>query len=76
MSSSRVRSFALFALIALLVQGVALGAQAQPPGPKRSPIELAQAVERRAGATDFAALRAFGRAAEQRNDREGLQRLY
>ncbi len=76
MSSSRVRPFAVFALIALLVQGVALAAQAQPPAPKRSPIELAQAVERRAAATDFAALEAFGRAAETRNDREGLQRLY
>ena len=50
---------------------------AQPNGGgARSPLELAQAVEQRAGATNFEALEAFGREAMRRNDREGLQRLY
>ncbi|WP_374386298.1 ATP-binding protein [Brevundimonas sp.] len=72
MSRSRV-PFLVATLLAVSAPQIAL---AQPPVPKRAPIELAQAVERRAGATDFAALQAFGRAAEARNDREGLQRLY
>ncbi|MBW8304824.1 MAG: response regulator, partial [Brevundimonas sp.] len=37
---------------------------------------LARFVERRAGATDFAALERFGLAALDRRDREGLNRLY
>jgi two-component system, sensor histidine kinase len=59
-------------LTMLLVQN----AQAQPPGPVRTPLELAAAVEKRAAATDFAALDAFGRTAMNRHDREGLQRLH
>jgi signal transduction histidine kinase/AmiR/NasT family two-component response regulator len=51
-------------------------ASAQQNSGARSPLELAQAVERRAGATNFAALEAFGHDAMRRNDREGLQRLY
>jgi len=51
-------------------------AAAQPPGPVRTPLQLAEAVERRASATDFVALEAFGRDAMRRNDRDGLQRLY
>ena len=72
MFSSRLAIVATFVLAALFVQS----AGAQPAGPKRTSLELAQAVERRAGATDFAALEAFGRDAERRADREGLQRLY
>lgn len=72
MFNSRPVFVAAFVLAALFGQS----AFAQPPGPKRTPLELAQAVERRAGDTDFAALEAFGRQAERRTDREGLQRLY
>ena len=42
----------------------------------RSPLELAQAVERRAAAASFQDLERFGQDALSRNDREGLQRLY
>ena len=55
---------------------VASLAHAQPSNPSRTPLELAQAVERRASATDFAALKTFGAQAERMNNREGLQRLY
>lgn len=55
--------------------GVSAVAAESPVG-TRSPLELAQAVEQRAGATNFQALEAFGREAMRRNDREGLQRLY
>ncbi len=72
MFNSRPVVVAAFVLAALFGQS----AFAQPPGPKRTPLELAQAVERRAGDTDFAALEAFGLQAERRTDREGLQRLY
>ena len=44
--------------------------------PLRSPMELARTVERRASETNFGELEAFGRAAAQRRDREGLNRLY
>jgi len=44
--------------------------------PVRSPLELAQSVELRAGQTNFDALETFGRDALARNDREGLNRLY
>ncbi|KAK0340959.1 hypothetical protein LTR94_028370, partial [Friedmanniomyces endolithicus] len=49
---------------------------ARPTGAARTPLQLAQAVERRASATDFLKLEAFGQAALARSDREGLQRLY
>ncbi|MFN6980380.1 MAG: ATP-binding protein [Brevundimonas sp.] len=65
--------FALaFVLTAVFVQDVS----AQTAAQSRTPLQLAEAVERRAGATDFKALEAFGREAIRRNDREGLQRLY
>jgi two-component system, sensor histidine kinase len=72
MSRSSVSLVLAFILSALFAQTVA----AQPPGQVRTPLQLAEAVERRAGATDFMALEAFGRDAMRRNDREGLQRLY
>ncbi|MBB3872120.1 ATP-binding protein [Brevundimonas mediterranea] len=59
-------------LSAFFVQDVS----AQPAAQSRTPLQLAEAVERRAGTTDFKALEAFGREAIRRNDREGLQRLY
>ncbi len=43
---------------------------------RRNPVELAQAVERRSAATDFAALEAFGRQAMTVETRESLNRLY
>ncbi|MES2835537.1 MAG: ATP-binding protein [Pseudomonadota bacterium] len=43
---------------------------------RRNPVELAQAVERRSAATDFAALEAFGRRAMEVKSRESLNRLY
>ena len=43
---------------------------------RRNPVELAQAVERRSAATDFAALEAFGRRAMDVPTRESLNRLY
>ena len=64
------RVLLLTALIALAPLGAAT-AQTQ-----RTALELAGAVERRAGATDFAQLEAFGLAAMNRDDREGLNRLY
>jgi signal transduction histidine kinase len=65
---------ALAAMAVLLSLGVSdAGAQAAV---RRSPIELAEAVERRAGATNFARLEAFGRTAMATPGREGLNRLY
>ena len=64
-------------ILAVVCSGVfARAAAAETPGVARSPLDLAQAVERRAGATDFKALEVFGWEAMRRNDREGLQRLY
>ena len=65
---------ALLAAIVFIVFGAAY-ARAQPSD-GRTPGELAVAVERRAAATSFAELEAFGRAAMTRRDREGLNRLY
>ncbi len=72
MSKSRILLLpAVFA--AALLSSVA-PARASPPS--RTSLELAQAVERRASSTSFAALEAFGGDAMRRGDREGLQRLY
>ena len=43
---------------------------------RRNPVELAQAVERRSAATDFAALEAFGHRALRVKTRESLNRIY
>ena len=59
-------------LVALAVLATAAPAMAKSV----SAAELAQAVEKRAAATDFAALEAFGHDAMKRRDREGLNRLY
>ena len=59
---------ALAVLFASVVQAVA--------AQSRTPLDLAVAVERRAGATDFSELEAFGEAALRRDDREGLNRIY
>ena len=67
-------SFVLLVVLAGASPGVA-----QPPtgpGASSDARDLARFVERRAASTDFAALEAFGLAARQRNDREGLNRLY
>lgn len=66
----------LFTVVCFLWGLVVTDAVAQPDRQTRSPLELAQTVERRAGSTNFEALEAFGREAMRRNDREGLQRLY
>ena len=49
---------------------------AAAPAPSRTPQDLANAVERRAASTSFAALEEFGRRSLGRNDREGLHRLH
>ena len=64
---------AFLAAIILIVTG-ACPARAETPS--RTAMELAEAVEARAGATSFDDLYAFGREAMTRNDREGLNRLY
>ncbi|RZJ05807.1 MAG: response regulator [Brevundimonas sp.] len=76
----------VFRFLVLLLGVVALSgvARAEAPigAPARAPVsvspasDLVQFVERRASATSFAQLNAFGRAALTRNDREGLNRLY
>ena len=60
--------------LALIVLFASLGPAAAST--TRSPLDLAVAVERRAGATDFGELEAFGQAALRRRDREGLNRIY
>ncbi|VDC48595.1 ATP-binding protein [Brevundimonas mediterranea] len=67
---------AAFALALVLSAFFVHDVSAQPAAQSRTPLQLAEAVERRAGTTDFRALEAFGREAIRRNDREGLQRLY
>ncbi len=62
----------LLVVAGLLGAGDAFAKQASG----RSPLELAQAVERRAAAASFQDLERFGQDALSRNDREGLQRLY
>ncbi len=62
----------LLVVASLLGAGDAFAKQASG----RSPLELAQAVERRAAAASFQDLERFGQDALSRNDREGLQRLY
>ncbi|MFT4954377.1 MAG: signal transduction histidine kinase/AmiR/NasT family two-component response regulator [Brevundimonas sp.] len=64
---------AFIAALILIVTG-AFPTRAETPA--RTAMELAEAVEARAGATSFDALYAFGREAMTRNDREGLNRLY
>ena len=64
---------AFLAAIILIVSGAS---HARADTPQRSAMELAEAVEARAGATSFDDLYAFGREAMTRNDREGLNRLY
>lgn len=72
----------LFRLIIVLVVALGLCGQARAqsedaPGARlQQARELAGFVERRAATTNFAQLQAFGRAAELRRDREGLNRLY
>ncbi|MBU1383368.1 MAG: response regulator [Alphaproteobacteria bacterium] len=76
MSLFRILAASLVWLIALSLASPGL---AQPPtgsGDGTDARDLARFVERRAARTDFAALEAFGLAAERRQDREGLNRLY
>ena len=63
-------------LAAVLVTVLTAAVSAAAAAPTRSPLELAQSVERRAGHTSFDALETFGRDALEREDREGLNRLY
>jgi signal transduction histidine kinase/ActR/RegA family two-component response regulator len=68
-------------LLSLCLWAASLGvATAAPPAlgaaGSSEAVELARFVEARAARTSFAELEAFGRAAEQRHDREGLNRLY
>jgi len=76
MSLFRILAASLVLLVAI---GGASPGVAQPPtglGDRSDARDLARFVERRAGSTNFAALEAFGVAALQRRDREGLNRLY
>jgi signal transduction histidine kinase/CheY-like chemotaxis protein len=71
--------FRLVKLLAAAFFAILLGAEAASAAaatPPRSPTALIDAVERRAGSTDFHALDRFGEAAMARRDREGLNRLY
>jgi signal transduction histidine kinase/AmiR/NasT family two-component response regulator len=70
----RFVQFFIAACFAITLGAEAASAQASTP--PRSPTALIEAVERRAGATDFRALDRFGEAAAVRGDREGLNRLY
>jgi signal transduction histidine kinase/ActR/RegA family two-component response regulator len=74
MSLTRRLVLALVACAALC--GAAVPAVASHVEESDDALRLARFVEQRAGATTFAALDAFGQAALQRNDREGLNRLY
>ena len=64
--------------VLLVVLAGAPSGFAQPPaaGAGADALSLARFVERRAAATNFDALEAFGREALRRDDREGLNRLY
>ena len=68
------------ASLVLLVASAAASGSVARTAPVADGVEdsraLARFVERRAGSTTFAALEAFGEAADQRDDREGLNRLY
>jgi len=70
------RSVLLLVVVAVVFSGVSARMAAAQPDVARTPLDLARAVERRAGATDFRSLEAFGQEAMRRNNREGLQRLY
>ncbi len=67
------RMLVLAAMAVAVVAGLSSAAIAAPV---RTPLQLAESVERRASQTDFDALEAFGREAQSRSDREGLNRLY
>ena len=73
LASMHVVRAAFVAAIILIVTGAS---PARAETPYRTAMELAEAVEARAGTTSFADLNAFGREAMTRNDREGLNRLY
>ena len=60
--------------LALVAAAPAVAAAGQTA--HQDPVALAAAVERRAQTTTFDQLEAFGAAAERRQDREGLNRLY
>jgi hypothetical protein len=62
------------ALVALLSAGTASVAAAES-APTVSPLQLAKAIERRASATSYADLEAFGWKAYRLNGRERLDRL-
>ncbi|PZO04423.1 MAG: hybrid sensor histidine kinase/response regulator [Alphaproteobacteria bacterium] len=71
----------ILAVVCVLCSGLASApARAATPDLAAAPLEQAEAlarfVERRASATSFAELEAFGLDAAKRNDREGLNRLY
>ncbi|CAN5443641.1 response regulator [soil metagenome] len=64
-----------FVFVALCL-GAMIGGPAWASSPQRSPRDLVTAVEQRAATTDFGQLSAFGDAAMQMSNREGLNRLY
>ena len=70
--------YALAILVTFTLFAGVSGAVAQPSSitGEADALRLAGFVERRASSTSFAALDAFGRAAIERSDREGLNRLY
>jgi signal transduction histidine kinase/ActR/RegA family two-component response regulator len=76
MSLFRILATSFVLLVA--VAGASSGSAQPPPGVAGAAdaLSLARFVERRAGSTNFRALEEFGLAALQRQDREGLNRLY
>jgi len=78
MFMSLFRTLAASLVLLVTLAGAPRGAaQAVPPAEGAADaLALARFVERRAASTDFAALEAFGLAAVERRDREGLNRLY
>jgi signal transduction histidine kinase/AmiR/NasT family two-component response regulator len=76
MSLFRILATSLVLLVAV-AGAPRLAAKPAPAGAGAADaLALARFVERRAASTDFAALEAFGMAALDRRDREGLNRLY
>ncbi len=76
MELSRLPFLVRAILLGLALSAAAPSAVCARETVRRDPVSLAVAVENRAANTTFAQLEAFGQAAERRQDREGLNRLY
>ncbi|HYD28730.1 ATP-binding protein [Brevundimonas sp.] len=76
MSPFRILAASFILLVALAGAPRGFAQPSSAPGGQADALSLARVVEQRAASTDFAALEAFGSAAAERTDREGLNRLY